>query len=256
MKIYAVINQKGGIGKTTTCATLGAGFTKAGKKVLVIDMDAQCNLSYVMQADHSSPTIYEVLTGNAELKSAIVSSVWGFDIVPSSPAMAVLDNAITTTGKEYRLKEAIQSLKTKYDFIIIDTPPALSLATTNALAASDSLIIPAQAEAFSMQGIGRLYETITTVKKYCNANLYIEGILFTQYDNRTLLSRAEAELAEQTAEAMGTKVFNVKIRNCSGIKEAFACKQDIFNYKPSKKVANAVADYTALIKELQPRIKL
>lgn len=249
MHTYAVINQRGGIGKTTTAAALAAGLRARGYKTLLIDLDAQCNLSYTMRAEHSSPTIYEVLTGAAELQAAIVNTEQG-DIIPSSANMATADTAITETGKEYKLREAILTLKGKYKYIVIDTPPALGIATINALTAANSVIIPAQAEAFSLQGIGRVYNTIETVRKYCNPKLKIEGILLTRYESNTTLGKIEAEQAAETAKAMKTKVFTAKIRACNGIKEAQATRQSIFDYKPAAKVRNAAADYNAFIEEL------
>lgn len=249
MHTYAVINQRGGIGKTTTASALAAGLRARGYKTLLIDLDAQGNLSYTMRAEHSSPTIYEVLTGAAEPQAAIISSEQG-DIIPSSPNMATADTTITETGKEYKLREAITTFKGKYKYIVIDTPPALGIATINALTAADSVIIPAQAEAFSLQGIGRIYNTIETVKRYCNPKLKIEGILLTRFEGNTTLGKVEAEQAEQTAEAMHTKVFTAKIRACNGIKEAQATRTSLYEYKPAAKVKNAVSDYTAFIDEL------
>ena len=252
MHTYAVINQRGGIGKTTTAAALAAGLRARGYKTLLIDLDAQCNLSYTMRAEHSSPTIYEILTGAAEPQAAILSSEQG-DIIPSSANMATADTTITETGKEYKLREAINTFKGKYKYIVIDTPPALGIATINALTAADSVIIPAQAEAFSLQGIGRIYNTIEAVKKYCNPKLKIEGILLTRYEGNTTLGKIEAEQAAETAKAMHTKVFTAKIRACNGIKEAQATRQSIYDYKPAAKVKNAVADYEAFINELLKR---
>lgn len=249
MYTYAIINQRGGIGKTTTAAALAAGLQARGYSTLLIDLDAQCNLSYTLGAEHSSPTIYEVLTGAARTEAAIHSTAQG-DIIPSSPNMATADTAITETGKEYKLKEALTTLKGKYRYIVIDTPPALGIATINALTAANAVIIPAQAEAFSLQGIGRVYTTIETVKKYCNPELITEGILITRYESNTTLGKIEAEQAEQTAEAMRTKVFKSKIRACNGIREAQATRTSIFDYKPTAKVKNAVADYDAFIDEL------
>lgn len=252
MHTYAVINQRGGIGKTTTAAALAAGLKIRGYETLLIDLDAQGNLSYTLGAEYSSPTIYEVLTGAAEPRAAIVKTEQG-EIIPSSPAMATADTTITETGKEYRLREALNTLKGKYAYIVIDTPPALGIATINALTAADSVIIPAQAEAFSLQGIGRVYNTIETVKKYCNPGLKIEGILLTRFEINTTLGKIEAEQAEQTAKAMHTKLFNTKIRACNGIREAQASRTSIYKYKPAAKVKNAVTDYHEFINELLHR---
>ena len=151
------------------------------------------------------------------------------------------------TGKEYRLKEAIAPVKRKYDYIIIDTPPALGIITTNALTASDTVIIPAQAEIHSIQGIALLSEAITAIKKYTNPALKIAGIVITRYNGRAILSKDMKENLHRTAELLKTKVFSTPIRECIAVKEAQALRQDIFTYAPR---SNATKDYNAVIDEL------
>ena len=138
----------------------------------------------------------------------------------------------------------------KYDYCIIDTPPALSILTINALTACTGAIIPAQADIYSLQGIGQLNNTIQTIKKYCNPALTIKGIILTRYNSRSVLSKEVTEMIEQTAAELNTKVFDTKIRECTAMKEAQAMKQDIFTYAPK---SNASADYNAIIKELLER---
>ena len=211
MKTVSVINQKGGVGKSTTAEMLVSALSLKGFKVLAIDLDAQGNLSYSLAADLNSPTILEVLTEEISVKDAIKKA--RADVISSNKALAGADAFIADTGKEYRLKEALEKIAKNYDFCIIDTPPALGILTINALTASDSVIIPAQADIYSLQGIENLEETIKAVKKYCNPNLKIEGILLTRYNPRTILSREVSEMAEKLAEKLETKLFKAKIRD-------------------------------------------
>lgn len=246
MKCIAVINQKGGVGKSTTAATVAAGLSLKGYKTLSIDLDAQANLTYTAGAKTTGATALGVLTGEAKAESAIQHTDSG-DIIAANKALAGADAFIADTGKEYRLKEALESVKAAYDYIIIDTPPALGILTINALTACDSVIIPAQADIYSLQGIEQLAETMKPVKKYCNPALKIEGILLTRYSPRSVLSREVAELAEQLATRLGTKVFKATIREAIAVKEAQISQQTLYQYAPKAKVTE---DYTALIEEL------
>jgi chromosome partitioning protein len=246
MKCIAVINQKGGVGKSTTAATVAAGLSLKGYKTLSIDLDAQANLTYTAGAKTTGATALGVLTGEAKAENAIQNTDSG-DIIAANKALAGADAFIADTGKEYRLKEALESVKAAYDYIIIDTPPALGILTINALTACDSVIIPAQADIYSLQGIEQLAETMKPVKKYCNPALKIEGILLTRYSPRSVLSREVAELAEQLAARLGTKVFKATIREAIAVKEAQISQQTLYQYAPKAKVTE---DYTALIEEL------
>lgn len=245
-EIIAISNQKGGVGKSTTASAIGAGLFHKGYKVLYIDMDAQANLSYSMRATNSDISSLEVLKGTATAREAIITTAQG-DLIPASPNLASSDLLFTETGKEYRLQEALEPIKRDYDYIIIDCPPALGILTVNALTVCDSVIIPAQADIYSLQGVGQLIKTLQTVKKYCNNNLSIKGILITRYNARTILSKDMTELLEDTAKQLQTKLFNTRVRECTAIKEAQASKQDIFRYAPR---SNATTDYTSLIEEI------
>lgn len=245
-EIIAVSNQKGGVGKSTTANALGAGLFSRGFSVLYVDMDAQGNLSYSMGAVNKPLSTLEVLTGTATAKEAIIHTAQG-DLIPASPALASADSILTETGKEYKLREALDSVLDEYDYIIIDTPPAIGTLTVNALTACNSVIVPAQADVFSLQGIGQLVQTIQTVKKYCNRDLSIRGLLITRYNARTVLSKDMADLLEDTAKTLQTTLYSTKIRECTALKEAQASQQDIFTYAPK---SNASADYTAFIEEV------
>ena len=245
-KIIAVINQKGGVGKSTTAEALIAGLSLKGYSCLAIDLDAQGNFSYTVGAKTDGATILGVLTGEVKAKDAIQHLNSG-DMIAASNTLAGADAFITNTGKEYKLKEALEELKGMYQYIIIDTPPALGILTVNALTACHSVIIPAQADIYSLQGIEKLAETIKPVKKYCNPSIYIEGILLTRYSPRSVLSRDVAEIAEKLAEKLGTKVFKTTIREAIAIKEAQISQQSLFEYAPKAKVTE---DYRAFIEEL------
>lgn len=242
----AIVNRRGGVGKTATAHAVGAGLARKGYKTLFIDLDSQCNLTFDVGGTTAPLTSMEVLSGTATALEAIQHAQGG-DIIPASPSLAVADTTLEGTGKEYRLKEALEPLASLYDYIIIDTPPALGVLTINALTACNSAIIPAQAEVHSLQGIGLLYEAVKAVKKYTNPALSIKGILITRYNGRAILSRDMRENLEATAKELGTQVFSTPIRECTAIKEAQATQSDIYSYAPR---SNATADYTALIDAL------
>lgn len=249
MKAIAIINQKGGVGKSTTSGAIGGGFLREGARVLFVDLDPQCNLSFLMGANISGLTqasSMDVLLGNASAAEAVQHTLQG-DIIAASPALAGADITITATGKEYRLKEALEALAGVYDYCIIDTPPALGILTINALTACNGCIIPAQADFLSLQGIGQLHGTITTVRKYCNPGLKVYGIVLTRYSGRAVITREVTAMMEETASSLNTRLYNTRIRECTAIKEAQAMQQSIYEYAPR---SNATADYMALIKEI------
>lgn len=246
MKTIAIINQKGGVGKSTTAFTLASGLKNKGYKTLCIDMDAQGNLSYTADANDDLLTIYDLLAEDANINQAIQHTK-NFDLIASSKALSGADGFITDIGKEYKLKEILESVKNDYDYIIIDTPPALGILTVNALTACDSVIIPAQADIYSLQGIEQLSKTIQPIKKYCNDKLKIDGILLTRYSPRAILSREVAEIANDLAQNLNTKVFKSTIREAIAVKESQINKQSLFDYAPNSNVTN---DYLNFINEL------
>jgi chromosome partitioning protein len=245
-KALAIINQKGGVGKSTTALAIGAGLSLKGYSVLFIDLDAQGNLSYTLGADTQGYNAMGVLERPETAKAEIQHTPQG-DIIASSPKLAGADKLLEETGKEYRLKEALESLQGAYDYIIVDTPPALGILTINALTACTGAIIPAQADIYSLQGIGQLNSTIETVKKYCNPSLSIMGIVITRFNGRSIIRREVAEMLEHTADHLHTKLFSSKIRECTALVEAQATKQNIYSYAPR---SNATADYKALVDEI------
>lgn len=250
-KTVAITIQKGGQGKTVTSFALGAGLILRGLRVLYVDLDAQGNLSYTLGADAtglSGYSIFEVLHGAVTAADAIQHTALG-DIIASSPALAAADTSLTAVGKEYRLREGLEPLQPLYDYIIVDCPPSLGVLTVNALTAADTLVIPAQADAYSLQGIGQLWQTVKTIKRYCNPALSIDGILLTRFNGRAIISRDFSDMLSQTAEQMGTRVYDARIRECTAVKEAVAVKKDIYTYAPR---SNAAADYSNFIEEFLP----
>ena len=249
MKTYTIINQKGGVGKSTTAAAIAAGLGNRGASVLLIDLDPQGNLSYSLGVDNTGLTgssSLDVLTRAASVEEAALY-IKGGAIIKSSPALSGADMVLTSTGKEYRLKEALDKVSGKYDYCVIDTPPALGILTINALTAANAAIVPAQADIFSLNGITQLYQTIEAVQSYTNKELYVEGILLTRFSSRSVISRDIAEALTSTADKLHTRVFDTKIRECTALKETQASQESIFEYAPK---SNAAADYNALIEEI------
>jgi len=243
--IIAVINQKGGVGKSTTAFMLGKALELKNFKTLFIDLDAQGNLSYTLKAATSGLTSLDILTGKAAAVDAVQHTEQG-DIIASSPSLAVADSIIIETGKEYRLKKALAEIS-GYDYILIDTPPALGIMTVNALTASTGAMIPAQADIYSLQGISQIYNTISAVQEYTNPGLKILGILLTRYNPRTIIGRDVAEMTEEAALSIKSKLYKTKIRECTAIKESQIMQTDIFKYAPN---SNAAVDYKNLAEEI------
>ncbi|NYB72575.1 ParA family protein [Sedimentibacter hydroxybenzoicus DSM 7310] len=249
-KIISVTNQKGGVGKTTTTGAVAAGYKLKGYKVLCVDLDPQANLSFSAGAEtEECPTIYEILKGEANTYFSI-QKMDSFDIISSNILLSGIELEFTQTGREYLLKEALSSVKDKYDYIFLDTPPALSILTVNAFTASDFIIIPMLADIFSLQGIAQLSETIDRVRKYCNSNVKVEGIVLTKFNMRTVLSREIKGTAELIAERLNTEIFNTTIRSSVAVMEAQTNQLDIYNYSPKN---GAAKDYMDLVEELIER---
>jgi chromosome partitioning protein len=217
--------------------------------VLAVDLDPQCNLSLASGADilNMDQTLYDVFKGSAELPDLIQKTELGYDLITGGLTLAGADMDFTQTGREFMLREALDSVKADYDFCITDTPPTLGILTVNALTASDSVIIPLTADLYSIQGLSQLNLLIQRVRKYSNKDLEIAGLLITRHDERTNVSKALMDQILLTAEKLGTKVFSKPIRNSVAIRESQVMRADIFTEAPK---ANATKDYTAFIDEL------
>jgi len=261
MKTFAVINQKGGVGKTTTALALGSGLQNKGHKVLFVDLDMQGNMTYALGVDVpgsriespgeaeqtvKGPSVLEVLTKKIKAQKAIVKTEQG-DLIASSTELSGIDMVLNKTGKEFRLRDALKTIADEYDYCVLDTPPSLGVLTCNALVACQEAIIPAQADFFSLQGISQLYETIEDIHDFCNKELIVRGIVLTRHNPRAILSRDVAEHISQEANQYGTKLFNSTIRECLAIKETVGYKSNIFSYAPK---SNAAIDYQGLVSEI------
>lgn len=247
MITLAAASQKGGVAKTTTNLAIGGKLAADGARVLYIDLDPQMNLSTTLKAATSGvASSLDVLTGDATIAEA-VQGIGSYHVVPASRLNGKADDLMSSVGKDYRLRKALSTVADDYDFAILDTPPALGTLTVNALTAADWVVIPAQADTYSLDGVTDLAATIEAIREYTNPDLKIGGILLTRYNPRTSMSRIIHEDAEAMAAELNTKVFRAWIREATAIKEAQAVKQSIFEYAPSAKVAY---DYRFFIEEL------
>lgn len=248
--IIAIGNQKGGIGKSTTTQAIGAYYSLKGYKTLLIDLDPQSNLTIATGASREDViTTYELLSKDikADVRKAIQPIRDNLDIIPASNRLSEIGEHLTKIGRYDALRKAIEPIVNEYQLILLDTPPALSDLTLNAFMVAQKIVVPAQADLFSLEAIKELSGTIEAVKEY-NQELEVAGILLTRYQPRSILTQELTELIEETARNLNTKVFKRAIREAIAIKEAQATHQDIFTYAPKSKVAG---DYEAFIKELK-----
>ncbi len=242
-KILSICNHKGGVGKTTTVLNIGAGLHKMKKKVLLIDMDPQANLSQAVGMENQEFNIYGALKGEYKLTPIPISN--GLDIVPAVVELTDTDIELNAlTGKEKLLRKCLSTLSTKYDFIIIDCPPSLGLLTINSLSSSDEVLIPLQVHYFAIHGLNKLLHTIAMVQEEFNNQLVMGGIILTQFNKRKILNR---DIENAVKNKFKDKVFNTAIRDNVALAEAPGSKVDIFQYN---KNCNGAKDYYSLSNEL------
>lgn len=246
-KIIAITNQKGGVGKTTSCVNLAAYVASAGKKVLLIDIDPQGNAcsSVGVEVEKEQNSVYEVLLGEVNIKEAIYPSVLkGLDVIPSTVDLSGAEvDLVYMDNREKILKEALTSVINEYDYVFIDCPPSLGLLTVNALTATNSIIIPIQCEYFALVGLGQLMNTVRLIKKHLNPEIEIEGVLLTMKDNR---SNLVAQVSEEIHKYFGTKVYNTYIPRNVRLAESPSHGKPIILYDHKSKGALA---YKALSEE-------
>lgn len=247
-KVIAIANHKGGVGKTTSVASLGDALALMGKKVLLIDLDAQQNLSYSLSGNEDPElSVYDALVRDQELP--VINVRKNVDLVPASLelARAEIDMA-TMIAREGILKSLLEDKLTKYDFVIIDCPPSLGIVTTNALVAADEIFIPLTAEALPMKGLAMLNDVVSEVKRRVNPKLEIGGVFFTRFNNRKL----NKEVVSLIESRYGNKVFSTKIRENISLAEMPMSGDSIFAYDPK---SNGAIDYMSLAKEVIKRNK-
>ena len=242
-KVISISNHKGGVGKTTSAINIGAGLNKLKKKVLLIDLDPQANLSQSLGVIEPERTIYGAIRGDYELQP--IEILKGLDLIPSTLDLSGAEIEMSgEAGREYILKELIEPIRDSYDFIIIDSPPSLGLLTINSFTVSDEILIPLQAQYLALQGLTKLMEVIDKIQRRLNKDLKLGGVFITQYDSRKVLNR---DVADTIKAHFKDEVFNTKIRDNIALAEAPANGLDIFRYNPKSYGAE---DYLKLSKEI------
>lgn len=245
-KIIAISNHKGGVGKTTTTVNLGAGLAKLGKKILLVDLDPQANLTQCYGITKPESTMYEALKGEDDLK--VVNINENLDIAASSLDLAGAEMELSSeAGREYLLEEILEPFKNQYDYTLIDCPPSLGLLTFNAFASADEVIIPIQAHFLAIKGLTKIIEVINKVKRRINKKLEIKGVVITLYDKRKVLHR---DIEETIKTYFQEKVYKTKIRQNIALAEAPTTGEDIFRYSPK---SNGAKDYEKLCFEFIDR---
>jgi len=245
-RVISISNHKGGVGKTTSAINIGAGLNRLGKKILLIDLDPQANLSQSLGLIDQERNIYGALRGEYELQPTEVLK--GLDVIPSTLDLSGAEIEMSGEAeREYILRELIEPIRASYDYILIDSPPSLGLLTINSFTASDVVFIPLQAQFLALQGLSKLVEVIDKIKKRLNKELRVGGVFITQYDSRKVLNRDVVATIEAHFK---DEVFKTKIRDNIALAEAPAQGLDIFRYNAKSYGAE---DYLNLCKEILKR---
>ncbi len=248
--IIAITNQKGGVGKTTTSASIMGALLQRGIKVLGVDLDPQGSLGFSLGLDiDRCTTIYDVLKGQADIDSAIIETEGG-DILASNILLSAAELEFNRPGREFMLRTQLEKVADRYDYIIIDTPPALNVLTINAFVAADQLIIPMAPEILSLLGVAQIRETIETVRQCYNPKIQVLGILINKFHPRFRLNREVLEMSEHIAAQLDTKVFETTIHSSVSVAEAPAHGESVVTYaarsKPALDFQNLVTEITGI----------
>jgi len=250
--VIAIANQKGGVGKTTTAINLSAALARAGKRVLLVDLDPQANSSLTFLSHEAIDlSIYELLTETLADSSEVIraTAIPGLDILPSRISLAKFESKLLGEfDAPFRLKDKMDGITHSYDYVVIDTPPTLGLITVNALVASDYLIVPIQPSYFALEGTDDLLDTVEKVRARPNPNLKVMGVLITLLDKRTTLAR---DIHEQIKGVFGEKVFDTVISKSVRLEESPAYKEAIFTFAPN---SSGAVEYAKLCEEVLSRV--
>lgn len=251
MKIIAISNQKGGVGKTTTATTLAYGLKLRGKKVLLVDCDPQCNSTDTWRANSGEgfPTLADLLFTNEPAVDCVQHTEIG-DILAGDEILEDAEKHLTGFAGFFKLKKRLEPLLPLYDHIILDTPPNLGILLQNALIAAEGIIVPVTCGRYSLQGMGRFIRTVEDIKSQPNPDLEVLGMLLVRYSGRTVLAREIVTGLPALTKKLGTGVFETKIRRTEEVEKAQANKVPLQRYSPD---ATAAEDYDALISELERR---
>lgn len=247
-RIITICNAKGGVGKTTTSINLGAYLAALGKYVLLVDMDSQANatggLGISIEEEH--PSIYHAIVNDQNPLSMIrKTSIFGFDVLPATQALAgATVELVSMEEREYRLKNALNSLRMNYDYILVDCPPSLGLLTVNALTAGDYVMIPVQCEYYALEGLGQLLHAVNLIKEGLNPDLQVLGVLLTMYDKRNQLNR---HVYNEVNKNFPGRVFNTSISRTIDLAAAPSYGKSILQFNPDSKAAN---EYRRLAEEI------
>jgi len=246
--IIAVSNHKGGVGKTTTVANIAAGLHRMSKRVLMVDIDPQANLSQSFNTNNQERNIYGAIRG--VYPAAPIPVLPGLDVIPSTLDLSGAEVELSgEAGREYILREVLAPLRKRYDYIIIDCPPSLGLLTINALTAADEVMIPMQAHYLAMQGVAKLTEVVDKIRQRLNKALRIGGVVITHYDGRKILHR---DMVDNIREHFKERVYATKVWDNIALAEAPSQGVDIFRYEAK---SHGATDYTALCKEIVKRTR-
>lgn len=249
-RIIAVANQKGGVGKTSTCVNLTFALKKRGRRVLLVDCDAQGNATSGMGVDKSvTPNMYSIFTRQASVKECIVHTKYG-DVIPTNKDLSGASvELVDMEDREYVLRNAMEEIRADYDYIFIDCPPSLELLTVNALAAADSILIPVQCEYYALEGIADLTTTIKMINSNINPKLEIQGIVLTMFDSRTTFSQ---QVADEITRFFGDKVYKTRIPRNVRIAEAPSHGKPVIAYD---RISRGSAAYLKLGLELVKQVE-